>query len=60
MKMFHTTLLSLIITAIIHVTAQAPVASISSAESSKCLDVKNSQFKDGTAVDMLVLTETKL
>ena len=52
--MFYTTLLSLIITAIINVTAQGPVASISSAETSKCLDVKKSKFVDGTAADMLV------
>ena len=47
-----TTLLSLIITGIAYVTAQE--ASLSSASSSKCLDVKGSLFQDGTVVDMLV------
>ena len=52
-----TTLLSLIITGIAYVTAQS--ASISSASSSKCLDVKGSKFKDGTVVDMLVELDLK-
>ena len=51
MKMLHATLLSLIITGIASVAAQAPVY-ITSAASSKCLTVKD--FKAGTAVEMLI------
>jgi hypothetical protein len=54
MKLFHTTLLSFIITGIAYVTAQDPEASISLASNSLCLNVKGSKFKDGTVVNMLV------
>ncbi|KAF8811220.1 ricin B-like lectin [Phlegmacium glaucopus] len=50
MKMLHATFLSLIVAGI--ASAQGPTASISSAESSKCLNVKGASFKDGTAVDI--------
>jgi len=51
MKMLYATLLSLLIAS---ASAQGPVAAISSASSSQCLDVRGSKFKDGTAVQTLV------
>ena len=60
MKLMKTALLSLIITGIAYVTAQAPTASISSASSSKCLDVKGSIFQVGTVVDKLLVNWTQI
>ncbi|KAF8798531.1 ricin B-like lectin [Phlegmacium glaucopus] len=49
MKMFHATLLSLIVTSIAFASAQVWQGPIKSAASSKCLDVRGSEFKNGTS-----------
>ncbi|KAJ6543908.1 ricin B lectin domain-containing protein [Mycena capillaripes] len=52
--MFKSSSFSLVLAAALFcggVSAQGPVASISSAQSSKCLQVRGSKFHDGTAVE---------